>query len=178
MKRKSNLTKLLQELTKEELIDEIEKICDKFEVVKDYFQIDLTGDTSAYVEQVRKKIAGQFHTAKGKRRNPKASRLNKIITDFEIISIYKEDIISLLLYRVAETGLFADKYDYLLPALLQSNIRAFARACTMIDAEGAQEKYKEQCAAICRQGRAIYFEGELDNVYFSCFNETPSAQRK
>ncbi len=178
MKKKSNLNKLLQELTKEELIAEIEKICDKFEVVKDYFQIDLTGDTAAYVAQTRKKIEGQFHTSKGKKRNPKASRLNKIITDFEVISIYKEDIITLLLFRVAETGKFIARYDYTLPALLQSNIRAFARACSLIETEGLQERYKADCAAICQQGRSIYYEGELEDVYFSCFNEAPPVQRR
>ncbi|XZF13313.1 DUF6155 family protein [Chitinophagaceae bacterium MMS25-I14] len=170
MRKKTSLNLLLQELTKEELIEEIEKICDRFEIVKDYFRIDLTGDTAPYVEAAKKKITGQFHTSRGNPRRPKASRLNKIISDFEILSIYSEDIIQLLLFRVTTTVDFIRKYNYQQPALLQSNLRAFARACDMIASEHLQEKYREQCADIVQNARRIYTENEMEETYTTHFS--------
>lgn len=169
MRRKTDLNKLLRELDKEELIAEIEKICDKFEVVKDYFQIDLTGDTAQHVAQAKKKISAQFYTKEGKPRNAKPSRLNKIIADFELLSIYKEDIIQLLLFRVTATIDFILNDDCGTMSLLSSNLRAFARACTLIADEGLQEKYKGECKALNEKAGSIYWDGTFAEIYRNCF---------
>lgn len=139
-KRKSNLQKLLEELDKEELILEIEKLCAKFEVVKTYFEVELSGDASKQLEKAKKEIDKQFFTSAGKARNPKASRFNKIIRDFEQISIYKEDIIILMIHRIEQTVKFANKYG-VNDALYQSTARAVTRAEEMIADEGLNEKY-------------------------------------
>jgi hypothetical protein len=169
MARKNALGKLLQELDKEELIAEIEKICDKFEVVRDYFHIDLTGDTSAYVAQTKKKIEGQFYTAAGKARRPKASRLNKIIADFEILSIYKEDLVQLHLFRVEKTLAFIKKHSYYAAALLQSTLRSFTKACMLIADNDLTEKYAQECADINAAGYWVFLQGEMDAIFYTYF---------
>ena len=170
MAKKNALTKLLQELDKEELIAEIEKICDKFDVVRDYFHIDLTGDTGTYVAQAKKKIEAQFYTREGKPRRPKASRLNKIIADFEVLSIYTEDTIQLLLFRTEQTLDFIDRYGYFQSALMQSTLRAFAKACTLITDNDLTDRYAAQCAATREKSFNVYPDGELVIIYDEHFN--------
>src|ERR1700712_4887143 len=110
MAKKTSILKFLNELDKEELIEEIEKLCTKFDVVKKYFEIELSGDASRYLETAKKEITRQFITSKGAwRKNPKASRLNLITKEFEQVSIYKTDIIELLVHRITETMQYAEK---------------------------------------------------------------------
>lgn len=146
-KRKSNLTKLLEELDKEELITEIEKLCAKFEVVKQYFEIELSGDAGKYLDKARKDIDKQLYTSAGKPRNPKASRLNNIIKAFEQISIYKEDVIILMLYRIEQTVAFANRHG-VNEALYQSTLRAIAKVAEMIETEDLGEKYGARLAPL------------------------------
>lgn len=156
MAKRHSISKLLQELEKEDLIAEIEKLCDRFNEVKKYFEIELSGDTTRYVAAAKKDIERQFRLSNGNwRKKPKASKLNTIIKDFERISIYKEDIIELLLYRIEQTIEF-DKHRELSFALLQSTAVAFRRVAGLISAEGMEEKYAARLAAI----KPVY-RGEL-----------------
>jgi len=135
---------MLEELNKEELIAEIEKICTKFEVVKQYFEIELSGDAGKYLQKAKKDIDKQFFTSAGASRNAKASRLNTITKAFEQISIYKEDVIELILYRIEQTIKHKAKRGELTDALHQSTIRVMARVQAMIAAEGLEEKYADR----------------------------------
>src|ERR1044072_3024068 len=98
MRKKADLGKFLKELDREELAEEIKKLYEKFEAVRTYYQIDLTGDITPYLEAAKKKITGIFYLKGGKARRPKASRLNAVIRDFEQLSIYKEDLVDLILF--------------------------------------------------------------------------------
>ena len=150
MAKRNSIGSQLQELDKEDLIAEIEKLCNRFDEVKKYFEIELSGDTSRYVAAAKKDIDRQFRFSSGGwRKNPKASKLNAIVKEFERISIYKEDIIELLLYRIEQAIL----YDTSAPkdisdALLQSTCIAYRRAAALVNDEGLQEKYNNRLADI------------------------------
>jgi hypothetical protein len=146
VKRKSNLLKMLEELDKEDLIAEIEKLCLKFDVVKNYFEVELSGDASKQLDKAKKEVDKQLYTSAGKPRNPKASRLNKIVRDFEQISIYKEDVIILMVHRIEQTVKFANKYG-VNDALYQSTNRVITKVMELVEAEGLEEKYGKQLAA-------------------------------
>jgi hypothetical protein len=146
MAKQTSLLRFLNELEKEDLIEEIEKLCTKFEVVKKYFDIELSGDTTRYLEQTKKTISRQFMTSKGDwRKNPKASRLNLITKEFEQVSIYKTDIIELLVHRVEETIRYAYKSrEPVSAALWQSTELVIKRAQDLINAEGLEDKYRNR----------------------------------
>jgi len=128
MAKKTSLLKFLNELEKEELIEEIEKLCAKFEIVKKYFEIELSGDATRFVVNAKKEIHKQFYfSGGGLRGNPKASRLNAILKEFEKVSIYKEDIIDLLLYRIEETFAYAKDNRNISEALYSSTMIAHDR---------------------------------------------------
>lgn len=148
MPRPTSLLRFLSELEKEELIEEIEKLCAKFEVVKKYFDVELSGDTGRYLAAAKKDITRQFQTSKGDwRKNPKASRLNAITKEFELISIYKTDVLELLVHRVDETLRYAfGARETVSPALAQSTELAMRRAHDLMATEGLEDKYSPQTA--------------------------------
>jgi len=142
MAKKQSLLKFLNELEKEELIEEIEKLCTKFDVVKKYFEIELSGDATRYVTSAKKEIGKQFYFSNGNpRTNPKASKLNAIIKEFERVSIYKADVIELLLYRIEQTIAYAKDVRNISEALYSSTMIAIDRVLQLIEAEGAEAKY-------------------------------------
>jgi hypothetical protein len=148
MKKRVDLGKFLNELEKEELIEEIKKLHAKFEVVRTYYQIDLTGDTTPYLEAARKKIHGIFYLKGGKPRRPKASRLNKVIKEFEQLSIYKDDLIGLLLFRVEATLRFIDDQRYASEQLEQSTVRAFRTAWQLATDHHLEDKFRQYCTEL------------------------------
>ncbi len=142
MARKTSLLKFINELEKEELIAEIEKLCQKFDVVKKYFEIELSGDATRYVTAAKKEIDRQFYFTNGNLRgNPKASKLNSILKEFERVSIYKEDMIDLLLYRIEQTIKYAKDARNVSEALYASTMIVKTRVQQLIQDEGAEEKY-------------------------------------
>ena len=142
MAKKTSILKFLNELEKEELIEEIEKLCTKFDVVKKYFEIELSGDASRYVETAKKDIHKQFYFSNGNPRNrPKASKLNAILKEFERVSIYKGDVIELLLHRIEQTMTYADNVGGVSDALFASTNLAIERVIDLIEQEGMEEKY-------------------------------------
>ena len=144
MAKQTSLLRFLNELEKEDLIEEIEKLCTKFEVVKKYFDIELSGDASRYLETAKKDISRQFLSSKKEwRKNPKASRLNLLTKEFEQVSIYKTDVIELLVHRIEETFRYAEKSkESVSNALWQSTELVIKRALDLIQAEGLEVKYR------------------------------------
>lgn len=142
MAKKTTLLKYLNQLEKEDLIAEIEKLCQKFEVVKKYFDIEVNGDTSRYVNAAKREIERQFVTATGSlRRNPKASNLNAIIKDFERLSIYKEDVIELMIFRVEQTMDYAKSARNISEALFSSTTTVIGRVKQQIADEQLGDRF-------------------------------------
>ena len=139
MPRQPPLARLLQELDKEELIAEILKLAERFEVVKTYFAVELSGDATPALDKARKAITRQFQTAKGQwRPEPKASALNRIVRDFERISIFKSDVAALLVHRVNETLRWASNAYTPTAALTNSTELAMEKARKLIAEEGLE----------------------------------------
>ena len=135
---------MLAELDKEDLIAEIEKLCDKFDVVSSYFEIELSGDITPYLERAKKDIHAQFYTSKGGlRKKPKASNLNNIIKDFAQLSIYNEDVATLMVYRINATWKYSDAHFGISSALFNSTKRAITATIELIEKDGLEDKFAD-----------------------------------
>jgi hypothetical protein len=78
---KRELTKFLKQLSKEELIKEIEKLYSKVKLVQEYYALELGGDTSSFLNEYKKKMEKQFRP-KGNLLNPNMAEVNKIVNQF------------------------------------------------------------------------------------------------
>lgn len=142
--RRSALRKYLEEMDKESLIEEIERIVDKFDEVKQFYLADLSGDPSSIIRSAKTQLERAFRYTNGQYRNPKASKLNKIIRDFEKISLFREDVLDLLLLRLDLSVDYLNLRALSNGAFWNSAQIAFRKACTLTTDLQATEKYLPQ----------------------------------
>mgnify|MGYP001127043026 CR=1 FL=1 len=95
---KTELNRYLKDLGKKELENEVKKLYSKFKDVKKYYELELSQDTTAVLNEFKEKIKQEYFPKRGfGRASNQASR--KVVSDFKKISIFNKDIIELLLYR-------------------------------------------------------------------------------
>lgn len=150
--RRSALRKYLEEMDKESLIEEIERIVDKFDEVKQFYLADLSGDPSSIIRSAKTQMERAFRYTNGQYRNPKASKLNKIVRDFEKISLFREDVLDLLLLRLELSVDYLNLRALNNGAFWNSAQIALRKACTLTSELQAEEKYlpllKKQAARL------------------------------
>jgi len=148
MASKKDLKKYLSQLSNDELIAEVEKLFQKFKNVQDYYNIELSGDTSALLSEYKKRLDKVF-AMKGMILNPSMAEANKILKEFEKISIHIADTIDLYLYK-AELSIelfknwghdftsvvnsFSSTYDKVVKMIHQNNLEGyFEKRCSIIE---------------------------------------------
>ncbi len=147
-KRTPALRKHLQGLDREALQDELERLAERFPQVKKFLLADLSGDTAAIVAAARIQLERCFKTSTGKWRRARSSKLNSILREFETISVFEEDVLDLLVYRLALTAPWLNEFRPPASPLIQSSIRTFERACELARSLQVKEKYGPQLRAL------------------------------
>jgi hypothetical protein len=134
------LNKYLKELSKQELEKEIKSLYNKFDQVKKYYQIELSDNTSEIVDQYRQKIFQEYFPSKGfgKARN---SVSRKVITDFKKISVFKKDVVELLIFRVNTMLNFTEEYGDMDEPFYNSMESSFNEACKIVKLEKLETEY-------------------------------------
>ena len=168
MASKKDLTKFLNDLSKEELIKEFEKLYQKFKEVKTYYDIDLGGDTTAIVNGVKKKIYNEYMPDRGFGK-ARSSVVKNLIDDFAKVSIYPSDLIDVILYRVEIAAEFGMSYGYDNEAFYNSCDLAFEKALNLIIKNNLEDEFKERCRnLIIKTNEYGWFEQleYLFNQYF------------
>ncbi len=146
--RVSQIRKYLKELDAESLMSEIERILERFPEAKKFYLADLSGDTKAIVKTARTQIERCFKGTTGKWKKPRSSKLNAIIRDFERVSVFREDVLELQLYRLEKTVEFFNGSDFSTDALETSTKRAFDALCMLMKDLQLVEKYQPKIEEI------------------------------
>jgi hypothetical protein len=95
---KRNFQKLINNLEAEELREELTELYDRFELVRKYYSVELSGDTSKTVAKYKAQLKKLFLPARG--RGKRARSLSaKVLKEFANISVFPEDLIELYFYR-------------------------------------------------------------------------------
>ncbi|MEM6841362.1 MAG: DUF6155 family protein, partial [Bacteroidota bacterium] len=141
---KTELNRFLKELDKQDLEKEIKKLYSKFSDVKKYYEIELYQDTTAVLNEFKAKIEKEYFPKRGfgKARNRES---RKVVSDFKKISIFKKDVIELLLYRVEMMIDFTKAYGDIDEPFYSSLESSFEEACQLIKAEQLEEEYNIRC---------------------------------
>ena len=90
---------LLHEMTVEELRAELLKLFQKLEQVQMFYAQDLLSkeDRQKLLDEAKKKIYSQYWTRTGNPRNVSNSHVKSIISDFEKVSAFPNEVVDLLL---------------------------------------------------------------------------------
>lgn len=169
---KSELNKYLKEMSKVELENEVKKIYSKFKEVKNYYEIEFSQDTTEILNKYKEKIKLEYFPKRGfgKARNRES---RKVITEFKKISIFKKDVIELLLYRAEMMIEFSQQFGDIDEPFYNSLESSYEEACKLIKEEKLEKLFRTECRRLMNEtyhfGWGIYtqlkyyYESNLEN---------------
>ncbi|HTB05503.1 MAG TPA: DUF6155 family protein [Bacteroidia bacterium] len=102
---KKALLKHLQKSDKEDIINEVVTLFDKFKNVKEFYNAELSGEENPLLDKYKKKISLAYSLPNPKERSTNIN-LNRLINEFKKVSIYERELADLMLHRV-ECGIEA-----------------------------------------------------------------------
>ncbi|MEZ4994938.1 MAG: DUF6155 family protein [Saprospiraceae bacterium] len=141
---KKDLNKYLDSLSEKELTQEIIKLYDKFEPVRQYYTMELSDDSEKVLADFKAQLKKEYFPNRGfGRAGSKASR--KIVSDFKKIAVHKKDVVELLLYRTEIMIDFTAAYGDMDEAFYNSLGSGFAEACKLIRQEQLESYFRAYC---------------------------------
>jgi hypothetical protein len=172
---KANLTELkkyLKERSQAELIAEITDLFTRFEAVKEYYQLKLSGGENEWqlVEKYKQKIYKQFFPTRGVG-EPKLAVARKAVSDYRKISPSPEGLADLMLFYV-ETGVkFTNTYGDIAEPFYNSLASMYERALEHLAKYKLLELFEERCKALVNNTPGIGWGlhdtlSELYHLYF------------
>ena len=145
---KKQLRKYLLQLSNEELANEVEKLFQKFKPVQEYYSLELGGDSSALLNNYKKKLEKVF-SVKGNFINPSMAEANKIIKEFSKVSIHAVDTIDLMLYKIElSKSLFEEFGQDGLDSVANSFGSTYAKIIALIHENQLEDYFRKRCNEI------------------------------
>ena len=157
----SDFKKLLAEMTVEELRAELLKLFQKLEQVQMFYAQDLLSkeDRQKLLDEAKKKIYSQYWTRTGNPRDVSNAHVKTIISDFEKVSAFPNEVVDLLLYRVKVMTEWADTFGGAPDADYNASSTSFKKALGLIQKNKLEEYFTDQCLEI------IHGYDNLDHWY-------------
>lgn len=167
----------LKNLSREELLDEIGMLFDKFTKVKEYYQTKLgPEDSQGVLEKYKAVIEKEFNPPHGL---PKArlSVAKKAISDFKKISNSPVDLADVMLAYVEAGVRFTQEFGDIDEPFYISMEGMFEKAATHITKHKLHDQFEPRCHRIVREtsGMGWGFHDQLSEIYNEYFSINPSA---
>lgn len=164
---KRDFLKLLVELDEDELREELKALYERFPVLREYYKMELSGNTRKLLEKYKTALRKTFFT--GRRRMGRRARSNsaKVIKDFKEISIHAKDVIELQFYRVAVMIEAMEHYRVDNEQFCKSLQSSFIQAAKMAQKELMLDTFKLTAQAIVDawDEPGYYDDTSLKDVY-------------
>ena len=141
---KRDFLRLLKELDEDELREELRMLYERFPVLREYYQLELSEHTGKVVDKYKKAVRKSFFT--GRRRMSKRGRSasNRIIKDFTAVSIHARDLVDLHLYRVDVMIEAIRHYRVESEPFHDSTVKSFRKALEMAEREALLPGVREE----------------------------------
>lgn len=151
MAKKTEFKKYVQQLTKEELVKELEKLYTKLKPVQEFYQLDLGTDSTQLLNDYKRKLFKIFNP-RGRFINPSMSEANKIIKDFSKISVHAVDTIDLMLYKAELSVELFETWGHEFPSVVNSFTTGYDKVVRLIQENNIENHFKERCINIQAYG--------------------------
>jgi hypothetical protein len=146
---KKALIKHLTKSDKEDIVQEVLTLFDKFKNVKEFYTAELTGEANPMLERYKKKITIAYSSENPKERRTNLN-VNKLIKEFKKISIYERELADLVLHRV-ECGISAFQKNANRSATFYNCItNSFEDAIKLISANDYQDEFRQRVHQILK----------------------------
>lgn len=132
---KKDFLRLLKALDEDELREELKALYERFPAIREYYKLELSGNTKAVLDKYKADVRKTFFT--GRRSMGKRARSNsaRVIKDFKEVSIHAKDLIELYFYRVAVMVEAIDFYMVDNDSFYNSMLSSFEQAAKMAQKE-------------------------------------------
>lgn len=144
---KRKLLNYLNKLSKEDLIKEVGKLYSKFKPVQEYYALELGEDTSALLNEYKRKLNKLF-LPKGGFLNPNLKEANNLVSQFSEISVFAFDKIDLMLYKVELIKKFLEEWGHEFNSMVNSFISTYGKVVDLVHENDLEEHFRERCERI------------------------------
>jgi hypothetical protein len=171
------LKRYLQDLSEDELRQEVMRLYSSIPLVKEFYQLELSPDINSLVEDYKKKIRRYYFPAGRSIKRPKAAKMRELIRNFQRISPFPYDVADLLLYQTACMIEFSEENGYISKGFQQTIISRYKEALTLIDKEMLKADFMKPCQQILKNTRFMHWGTyeQLLKLYTDTFNRSKSA---
>ena len=156
----SDLKKILDEMSGDELKQEILKLYNKLPQVKDFYNQDLMTEEERQVvlKGYKDKVYKQFWTSGG---NPKGminnTTIKGVISEYEKIALFPYDVVDLLIYRVEVATDLANQFGGMAESNYNASITAFKKVMKMIKENNLMSHFEDRCKQILKANNVDYW---------------------
>ena len=156
----SDLKKILDEMSEEELKQEILKLYNKLPQVKDFYNQDLMTEEERQVvlKGYKDKIYKEFWTTGG---NPKGminnTTIKGIVSNYEKIALFPFDVVDLLIYRVEISTDIADQFGGMAESNYNASITAFKKAMKLIEENNLRVHFENRIKKMLKADNLDYW---------------------
>lgn len=174
------LKKWVQELSEEELQEELLKLYKKFPIVKEYYQQELSQD-GGLIEDYKKKIRQHYFPTGRSVKRPRAAKTRELLSRFRKLSPFPYDVADLLLYQAetmvefsASKGTSGNR-GYISGGFNQTLISRYKEALQLIVAESLQQDFMPRLQQLLKDSRHMRwgtYDALLD-LYIQHVNKHP-----
>ena len=149
--RRSVFNKHIEQLSEEELKDEIQVLYDKIPEVKSFYALELGDDKerSKIYDKAKQSIHAKYKTKSFRKpRRPRIQKINRLLTELEKNATYNWDMIDVYLYNVEQGLNFMKVYSFYSEPLRNTIINSLEKALLLIEDALFHSQYKERIESL------------------------------
>ncbi len=147
MVSKRELIKYLNQLSKEELQKEVEKLFKKFKTVQEYYSLELGTDSLKLLSEYKKKLEKLFRINQNYL-NPSMAEANRIIKEFSHISVHIIDTIDLMLYKVELSVRLFEEWGHEFTGVVSSFGTTYYKVIDLIRKNNLEDHFRQRCEMV------------------------------
>lgn len=145
---KRDLKKYLNELTKDQLEEQLLELYDKFKDVKVYYDFVFNPKENDLVKEAKLKISNEYFPVRGKKPKMRRSVAQKFIKHFITLGVDSFIIADVMLYNIEIAQTLSSEKDIKQEAFYKSMLNSFEQAISFMIEKGILSEFKSRVVAI------------------------------
>lgn len=149
--RRSTFLKHINNISEEDLRDELVQLFNKIPEVKAFYSLELGSekDREKIYHKAKESIKAKYRTKSYRKpRRPRIQKINTILKELEKKAVFKWEMIDIYLFNAEQGLLFMRTYKFYSEPLKNTIVNSLKGALPLIEESLFQEKFKDRVEAI------------------------------
>ncbi|UZR92890.1 hypothetical protein [Chondrinema litorale] len=165
----------LQQQEKQELVEQLGDLFERFEVVSDYYKMALRSGRREVLEKYKDKIEDEFiiEDDEGNLLEPDTDKISIILNEFEMLNPKTNHLVEIICFSIELVGDFEEETD----EILDDNFYVFfeellAELLQKLEVQNQLKKFRIYiCEIILSIADKSSFREELENIFHDFYDE-------